>query len=575
MERVGGTTPVRVPRHLPTRWDAGWFATKACLLRLQRAFRDLRNGPRRHVRTPALADAPILAASTAALWTVDDDDALLTAGKVQNLRAAAHGLHGVVVPAGQVLGFWKQVGRATRDRGFVVGRELREGCLVPSVGGGLCQLSNALYDAALLAGLEVVERHAHSRIVPGSQSVQGRDATVFWNYVDLRLRGAQAWRIEVDMDAQTLRVVIRGLEPAAVRPAAVVPEAPIALAKANACHTCDGVGCWRHARAEPLHAHRTWIRTTDEWPEFAADRAARCVPADRVLTLGNDHALLPLRLWRRWRQRGLPLPQRRLADAERQARLLAGQLHFTDCRLVIPQALLVPWWRVGMLAGRRFEVAMTALPAAALQARLDQAADRHGDSRTLVDFRVDATWLADEAAALARADAWITPHHGILHLAGKAGVALPWRVPTPALLPARLRRPTGPGLWVLLPASPLARKGIHALRTALQGSDSLLLLPPGAQESPGFWTGCQVRHVESLEAGIAQADVVVLPAWVEHQPRGLLLAMANDRPVIATAACGLPVDGRWHEVPAGDAEALKGALAALTQRRRVAQPEPA
>lgn len=217
---------------------------------------------------------------------------------------------------------------------------------------------------------------------------------------------------------------------------------------------------------------------------------------------------------------------------------------------------------------------MTALPAAALQARLDQAADRHGDSQTLVDFRIDATWLADEAAALARPDAWITPHHGILRLAGKAGVQLPWRVPTPGPLSARLPRSAGSGLWVLLPASPLARKGIHALRTALQGSDSLLLLPPGAQESVDFWAGCQVRQVASLDAGIAQADVVVLPAWVEHQPRGLLLAMAHDKPVIATAACGLPADGRWREVPAGDAEALKRALAALTPRVQAALSQP-
>ena len=70
-----------------------------------------------------------------------------------------------------------------------MGRELREGCLVPSIGGGLCQLSNALYDAALRAGLQVVERHRHTQVVPGSLAESDRDATVFWNYRDLRLRG--------------------------------------------------------------------------------------------------------------------------------------------------------------------------------------------------------------------------------------------------------------------------------------------------------------------------------------------------------------------------------------------------
>ena len=73
-------------------------------------------------------------------------------------------------------------------RGFVKGRELREGCIIPNVGGGLCQVSNALYDAALQAGHEIVERHAHTQVIAGSLAEQGRDATVFWNYVDLRFR---------------------------------------------------------------------------------------------------------------------------------------------------------------------------------------------------------------------------------------------------------------------------------------------------------------------------------------------------------------------------------------------------
>ena len=63
--------------------------------------------------------------------------------------------------------------------GFVAGRELREGCMVSSIGGGLCQLSNALYAAALEAGCEIVERHAHSKVVPGSLAERGLDATVF------------------------------------------------------------------------------------------------------------------------------------------------------------------------------------------------------------------------------------------------------------------------------------------------------------------------------------------------------------------------------------------------------------
>ena len=97
------------------------------------------------------------------------------------------------MPAHAVFSFWKQVGRTNRLKGYVAGRELREGCLIPSIGGGLCQLSNALYDAALQAGFEIVERHAHSQVIPGSLAEAGANATVFWNYVDLRFRSHHAF----------------------------------------------------------------------------------------------------------------------------------------------------------------------------------------------------------------------------------------------------------------------------------------------------------------------------------------------------------------------------------------------
>jgi vancomycin resistance protein YoaR len=128
---------------------------------------------------------------------------------VENLRHAARAFHGVEIPAGRVFSFWRQLGRTTKGKGFTEGRELREGCLVPAVGGGLCQLSGLLYQAALEAGLEIVERHGHSRVIAGSAAEKNLDATVFWNYVDLRFRSDVAWRVEVELSASDLVVRIR------------------------------------------------------------------------------------------------------------------------------------------------------------------------------------------------------------------------------------------------------------------------------------------------------------------------------------------------------------------------------
>lgn len=90
-----------------------------------------------------LSGATIIAESTSRLWSDgNDSEGALLAGKINNLRLAVRRLDGVEVPAGGTFGFWAQIGRATRWKGYVRGRELREGCLVPAVGGGICQLSN-------------------------------------------------------------------------------------------------------------------------------------------------------------------------------------------------------------------------------------------------------------------------------------------------------------------------------------------------------------------------------------------------------------------------------------------------
>ena len=208
---------------VPTRVSALVFAAKASLLRARRTVQDVTPGlaPVHHRRGAALIEAPILATVRTPLWTNagGEKDRALNAGKIQNLRCALRGLDGIEVEAGRTLSFWRQVGRPTRRRGYVAGRELREGCMIATIGGGLCQLSNALYDAGLLAGLEFVERHAQTRIVPGSRAAAGRDATVFWNYLDLRLRGRRPFRIEARLTADDLELTLRGYGVETERPA--------------------------------------------------------------------------------------------------------------------------------------------------------------------------------------------------------------------------------------------------------------------------------------------------------------------------------------------------------------------
>ncbi|MDB6078092.1 MAG: hypothetical protein JWO82_1839, partial [Akkermansiaceae bacterium] len=288
-------------RHLPSRWQALLFQGKAKVLQFNRLVREIGQAPPRHQPGRQLRAAPVAAEKHGPLWRdMTAPEFPLTAGKVENLRRAALAFHGVEVPAGATFSFWRQLGRTTRRRGFTAGRELREGCLVPAIGGGLCQLSGLLYQAALEAGLTIVERHAHSRILPGSTAEQDLDATIFWNYVDLRFRGKSAWRIEVALTASDLVVRIRTDKPAAedsptATPAAEIQPQPRA-APSGDCLTCGMLSCFRHPAATAAHAaaigHSAFLLDA-QWPEFDA----WCRDHSRA----GDRWLLPLDA-RRWKK---------------------------------------------------------------------------------------------------------------------------------------------------------------------------------------------------------------------------------------------------------------------------------
>jgi hypothetical protein len=448
------------------------------------------------------------------------------------------------------MGFWRQLGAPHRHRGFVVGRELRQGCVIPTVAGGLCQLSNLVYDCALRAGLEVVERHRHSLALPGSMAEHDRDATVFWNYLDLRLRAPFAWRLEVELDAERIRVRLRGHRTA--EPIAL----PLALGRATAqpedCASCDQPTCHRHepARGARRAGTRAWL-LDERRPEFLDHlAAARRQPDEPVPALPWTTRVRGALQYRVATWRGRPLPAARAARLEGMARAMARRLPLACRELVVPQAWL-PWlWRDGTLGGRRFSVWMTALPVDALQAQLVAARARHPDSATLGDFRAPAWWREAEAAALAAAEAWLSPHAQVLALAGDRAQPLPWHRPAPIAAQGERR-------GVYFPGTPLDRRGVRELRAAWQQQPFPLWVDRGHADA---FAGLAPVEVDSPREALAQAACVALPAWLEHQPRSLLAALASGVPVVATAACGLPLDAGWSGVPAGDVDALAAAL---------------
>jgi vancomycin resistance protein VanW len=125
------------------------------------------------------------------------------AGKRHNVRLAAPAFDGLELTPDRPFSFWRSLGRVTEGRGFRHGMELQGGCIVPSIGGGLCLLSRALFQLAVHSGFDILERHGHSLIAvePPPTALWGLDATVLWPYVDLRFaprRGRVALKVEVE-----------------------------------------------------------------------------------------------------------------------------------------------------------------------------------------------------------------------------------------------------------------------------------------------------------------------------------------------------------------------------------------
>ena len=87
--------------------------------------------------------------------------------------------YGSVIEPNATFSFNKVVGKRTPERGFFPATEYVYGEHEEGYGGGVCQASTTLYQAAVRAGMQILERRPHSDSV--SYTEYGKDATVYWS----------------------------------------------------------------------------------------------------------------------------------------------------------------------------------------------------------------------------------------------------------------------------------------------------------------------------------------------------------------------------------------------------------
>ena len=113
-------------------------------------------------------------------FSLDDEN------RSYNIKVASGYFDGILMEPGEILSFNELLAGPREDGKFKKAPVIVDGELTPGEGGGLCQVSSTLYNAGLYAGLEVIERHNHSR--PIDYLPLGRDGAVAYDYLDLKLK---------------------------------------------------------------------------------------------------------------------------------------------------------------------------------------------------------------------------------------------------------------------------------------------------------------------------------------------------------------------------------------------------
>src|SRR5262249_25111901 len=106
------------------------------------------------------------------------------ANRIHNVQLVAHLVDDKVIAPGATFSFNQTTGERNAAKGFLEAPVIVNGELTTGLGGGVCQVSTTVFNAAFEAGLKITERTNHALYI--SHYPQGRDATVDYPGVDMK-----------------------------------------------------------------------------------------------------------------------------------------------------------------------------------------------------------------------------------------------------------------------------------------------------------------------------------------------------------------------------------------------------
>jgi vancomycin resistance protein YoaR len=148
--------------------------------------------------------------------------------RIHNVHLMADMIDGHVIAPGATFSFNDTVGERTVARGFREGQAIADGLLIPSIGGGVCQVATTLFNGAFFGGYPISQRVNHSFHI--AHYGVGMDAAVSWGGPDLVFTNDTAHGILIRMSytdttlttgfystSRGLTVEQRATEPSAIR----------------------------------------------------------------------------------------------------------------------------------------------------------------------------------------------------------------------------------------------------------------------------------------------------------------------------------------------------------------------
>ena len=128
------------------------------------------------------------------------------AARAKNLHLACEALNGYVIKAGETFSFNLALGPCTTNKGYQTAPTY-VGSTASTLGGGISQISSALYCGALQAGLQITQRHAHAYAV--DYTLLGFDAAVTYGSQDLQFVNTTADPIRILVSTDGTKVTVQ------------------------------------------------------------------------------------------------------------------------------------------------------------------------------------------------------------------------------------------------------------------------------------------------------------------------------------------------------------------------------